>query len=81
MHTNKLRWNPKKSTGSQEKRNRNEKRRKHRKQVIKWHTSSIRSISVLNIVGQNIVIKFQILIEWIKKHHLIIYIDKKPTAN
>ena len=28
MHTNKLRWNRKKSTGSQEKRNRNEKRRK-----------------------------------------------------
>ena len=77
MHTNKLRWNPKKSTGSQEKRNRSGGNRK----VIKWHTSSIRSISVLNIVGQNIVIKFQILIEWIKKHHLIIYIDKKPTAN
>lgn len=32
MHTNKSRWNPKKSTGSQEKRNRNEKQRK---QVIK----------------------------------------------
>lgn len=81
--TNKSRWNPKKYLSNPQEGKRRERNVKQRKQtrMIKWHKSSPRSINVLNIVGQNTVFKIQRLVEWIKKHHVIVYFDKKPASN
>ena len=55
--TNKSRWNPKKYLSKPQegkKRERNVKQRKQTKQMIKWRTTSTRSINVLNIFGQGL---------------------------